>query len=89
MTYSETGSPELLEVSGIEVLSLPAGLGAGKAESLWEYEFWENLSAAEYARRQGVEPVNDVKKLYGSGVTEDWEGFNEALDQWRTENPTN
>lgn len=55
----------------------------------WAYNFWENLSAQEYAQRQGVGPVNDVTKLYGEGAVEDWEGFDAAVEQWRTEKPAN
>ena len=45
--------------------------------------FFDNLSAAELARRQGVKPAARVEDLYGHGDPADWEGFDEALAQWR------
>jgi hypothetical protein len=47
--------------------------------------FYDNLSAEELARRQGVKPVEDISKLYGNGDPADWEGFDEALEQWRAQ----
>jgi hypothetical protein len=47
--------------------------------------FWENLSAEELARRQGVKPVESLADLYWPYGPEDWEGFDEALAQWRKE----
>ena len=45
--------------------------------------FWDNLSAEELAQRQGVQPVTDAAALYGGGDPADWEGFDEALEEWR------
>lgn len=50
--------------------------------------FWDNLSAEELARRQGVSVVREVSALYGEGDPVDWEGFDEALERWRTESWT-
>lgn len=47
--------------------------------------FWDNLSAEDLAARQGVQPAKSVEELYGSGSPEDWDGFDEALEQWRSE----
>jgi hypothetical protein len=44
------------------------------------------LLAEEHARHQGVQPVSDFSALFGSGKAEDWDGFDEALDQWRKGN---
>jgi len=49
--------------------------------------FHDNLSAEELARRQGVKPVACVEDLYGHGDPAEWEGFDEALAQWRAEHP--
>ncbi len=43
--------------------------------------FFDNLSAAELARRQGDKPVARVGDLYGHGDPADWEGFDEVLAQ--------
>jgi hypothetical protein len=52
----------------------------------WSYAFQESLSAEEYARRQGVHPVSNFSALLGAGKAEDWDGFDEALEQWRKGN---
>jgi hypothetical protein len=44
------------------------------------------LLAEEHARLQGVQPVIDFSALFGAGKGEDWEGFDEALKQWRQGN---
>lgn len=49
--------------------------------------FFDNLSAEELARRQGVQPVARVEDLYGHGDPADWEGFDEALALWRAQHP--
>ena len=49
--------------------------------------FLDNLSAEELARRQGVQPVARVEDLYGHGDPADWDGFDEALAQWRAQHP--
>ncbi len=43
--------------------------------------FFDSLSAAELARRQGVAAVSRVEDLYGRGDPGDWEGFDDALAQ--------
>ena len=45
--------------------------------------YWDNLSAEELARRQGVKPVERFEDLYGMGDPADWEGFEESLAQDR------
>jgi len=52
--------------------------------------FYDNLSAEELARRQGVKPITNVQELYGDGAVDpaDWEGFDEAVEQWRRESST-
>ena len=46
--------------------------------------FWDNLSAEELTRRKGVKPVERIEDLYGNGDPADWEGFDGALEQWRS-----
>jgi hypothetical protein len=83
MVYHESGAPKWLELSDIEPVETPAEISAQQGG--WTYDFWENLTAEEYARRQGVTPVTDVSQLYGNFDPGDWEGFDEALEQWRSE----
>ena len=51
----------------------------GPHQSEWRYSFAKNLSADEYARRQGIQPLTNIASLYGPGEPEDWQGFDEAL----------
>jgi hypothetical protein len=45
-------------------------------------EFWNPPSLEELARRQGVTPAS-AENLYGSFTAEDFEGFDEFLDEQR------
>jgi hypothetical protein len=47
-----------------------------------------NLSAEQYAERQGGRPIEQAESLCGAGHADDWEGFDEALEDWRTQQPT-
>ncbi len=90
MLYQETGGPKWLELSDIERIEVPTdAMAVREAGPAWSYNFWESPSAQEYARRQGVQPVTNIATLYGPGEAEDWEGFDEALERWRGENPVN
>ncbi len=71
-----------LEIEHVKSVKTPIG-DVPANESEWNYGFAENPSAEEYARRQGVHPVNNIASLYGSGLQEDWEAFDEALEFWR------
>jgi len=86
MQYHPTGEPQYMDITDIEPVEETAGGGTFK-ETEWSYSFWENPTAEEYARRQGVQPVTEVASLYGMGEPEDWEGFDEALQEWRTPQP--
>lgn len=87
MEYHPSGDPRwlnIVDIEQIDALSAPASAEAGSA---WTYDYLENLSATEYARRQGITPLTDFSVLFGAGATDDWEGFEEALERWRAENP--
>jgi hypothetical protein len=86
MEYTPGGEPHRLEIADIERVDEPPGASAVQ-EAAWSYGFWENPSAEEYARRQGVQPVTEIASLYGSGEAQDWEGFDEALERWHADNP--
>lgn len=45
--------------------------------------FHDNLSAEELARRQGVGRVDDLRCLAWPFGPEDWDGFDETVDEWR------
>jgi hypothetical protein len=84
MEYHTSGEPRWLEIADIERIEEPAGAAAAH-ETGWSYSFWENVSAEEYAQRQGVQPVTNIASLYGPGEPEDWLGFDEAVESWRGE----
>jgi hypothetical protein len=44
---------------------------------------FDNLSAEELARRQGIAPAMEAASLYGEGDPADWEGFDEVIEEWR------
>jgi len=48
-------------------------------------DFWNDLSAQQYAALQRVPIIQRAEDLYGDGTAEEWEGFDEALEQWRSE----
>ncbi len=50
--------------------------------------FYENLSAEELARRQGVKPIANLDELKWPFDPADWEGFDEALAEWRRQSST-
>lgn len=91
-TYNPQGaitSIELTDIDPVEMPTIPMELEmVEETAPSWRYGFWENISANEYAARQGVRAVEDVQALYGSGEEpDDWAGFDEALDEWRAQNP--
>lgn len=88
MDYHPTGEPRWLNIANIEQIDEPAASAMAEAGAEWNYDYWENLSATEYARRQGVQPISNFNALFGAGQAEDWEGFEEAVESWRSENPT-
>jgi hypothetical protein len=51
-------------------------------------DFWANLSVDELAKRQGVVAVAEASKAYGNGDPNDWLGFDEALESWRSNAPS-
>jgi len=56
--------------------------GAGDAAA---QEFWQPLTATQQAARQKVPIVHQAEEFYGDGTAAEWEGFDEALEQWRSE----
>lgn len=48
-------------------------------------DFWNDLSAERYAELQRVPVTRRPEDFFGDGSGEEWEGFDEALEQWRSE----
>jgi len=86
---SKDGKPEFVVLPYAEFLRLREELAAGGGVRMTPDPryggFWDNLSAEELARRQGVKPVERPEDLYGMGDPADWEGFEESLAQERRE----
>ncbi len=56
-------------------------------DDAWSQDIWANLCAEDHARRQQVPLMHSEEALYGAGTEQEWAGFDEALDQWRLEQP--
>jgi hypothetical protein len=84
---SKDGKPEFVVLPYAEFMRIREELAAGGAIQFTPHPhyggFWDNLSAEEFARRQGVKPVERPEDLYGGGDPADWEGFEESLAQDR------
>lgn len=48
-------------------------------------DLWHPLTAKQQAEIQGVPIVTSPESLYGDGTDEEWAGFDEALEHWRSE----
>ena len=83
---SKDGEPQFAVLPYGEYLQVKAMLARLAEKELEDPRyggFWDNLSAEELARRQGVKAVTDPATLAWPFDAEDWEGFDEALEQWR------
>jgi hypothetical protein len=79
--------PKGTNIAHLEQMDSPASAGVTEPATSWSLDYWANLPSTEYARQQGVKPVKDFAALCGTGAAEDWEGFDEALEQWHAANP--
>jgi hypothetical protein len=88
---TKNGKPEFVVLPFEEFLRLREALMAQPGAQIVPDPryggFWDNLSTEELARRQGVGPVTDLSALAWPDGAEDWEGFDEAVEQWRSEYP--
>lgn len=48
-------------------------------------DFWQPMSALQQAEQQEVPAVTSPEALLGDGTEEEWQGFDEALETWRSE----
>ena len=55
------------------------------ADEATAQNFWHPLSALQQAELQKVPIIRSVEEFYGDGTAAEWEGFDEALEQWRLE----
>jgi hypothetical protein len=73
----------------VEIIVLEDAAGAVEASPVDHVDpraFWEGKTVDELAKEQGVGPLTTLASPVASEFTaEDWEGFDEALEQWRSE----
>jgi hypothetical protein len=84
---STNGEPQFAVLPYAEFLQVKAALARITEKTMEDPRygsFYDNLSAEELARRQGINPAESVEQLYGTGDPADWEGFDEALEEWRS-----
>ena len=48
-------------------------------------DVWTPLTADQHAARQDIRPAMSWEQFMGDGTQEEWEGFDEALEEWRKE----
>lgn len=57
------------------------------ADDAWSQDVWHPLTADQHAVLQKVPAVTSPEALLGTGTEEEWAGFDEALERWRSEQP--
>ena len=83
---STNGEPQFAVLPYHEFLQVKAALARLIEKELEDPRygsFYDNLTAEELARRQGVKPITDSSTLAWPYGPEDWEGFEEAVQEWR------
>lgn len=69
-------------VSGMDCLNEPTFQDADESGP---DDFWHPLSAQEQAGQQQTPVVHTPEELLGDGTEEEWAGFEEALEVWRSD----
>jgi hypothetical protein len=82
--------PELRSMIGkdVEIIVLDDQPAAASSvlDSVDPQAFWKGKSLDELAAEQGVRPLDTLKSPVSSQFTaDDFEGFEEALEEWRRE----
>ena len=57
----------------------------GVADDAASQDFWHPLTASRQAELQHAPAVTSPESLLGDGTEEEWQGFDEALESWRSE----
>jgi len=57
----------------------------GGADDAAAQAFWHPLSARQQSELQHTPAVTSPEALLGDGTEEEWQGFDEALERWRSE----
>ena len=69
-------------------MGMGAGLvssGLNLADATTDQAFWQPVSARQQAVQQNTPAVTSPEALLGDGTEEEWQGFDEALERWRSE----
>ena len=57
----------------------------GAADDAAAQDFWHPLTALQQSELQHTSAVTSPESLLGDGTAEEWQGFDEALESWRSE----
>ncbi len=78
--------PELRGMIGRDVEIIVLEDRPSSLDGIDPQAFWKGKTVDELAMEQGVEPLTSLESPVSSQFTaEDFEGFDEALEQWRNE----
>jgi hypothetical protein len=78
--------PELKAMMGQEVEIVVREAPVDPLEGVDTQAFWTSKTVDQLAAEQGVGPLTTLKSPVASQFTpEDWEGFEQALEEWRRE----
>lgn len=78
--------PELRGMIGHDVEIIVLQDQPSKVDQIDPQAFWKHKTLEQLAREQGVKPLTTLRSPYASAFTpEDFEGFDEALERWRSE----
>lgn len=71
----------------VEWMNSRAGgtVAPGPADDAAAQDFWHPLTARQQAELQHAAAVTAPESLLGDGTEEEWQGFDEALESWRSE----
>ena len=76
--------PELRPLLGRDVEIIVIENGKAAAE---EDQFWHNVSLDELAAAQGINAPQPLDRLRGGWTDDDFDGFEEAVAEWRNDGP--
>src|SRR3954471_16271072 len=80
--------PELQSMIGteVEIIVQPAATAPSSLDEIDPQAFWKGKTVDELAAEQGVGPLETLTSPAASEFTaEDFEGFDETLEEWRRE----
>jgi hypothetical protein len=88
----KNGKPQFVVLPYEEFLDVKKALARQIEQGLVDPRFggvWDNLTAEELAERQNVTKVETIQNFRWPYGPEDWEGFEEAVQEWRQNSGVN